>query len=487
MENVKVKSKIGEATKWSLLTQIATKSATPITNMILARILIPEDFGVVVTVTMVTSFVDIFTDAGFQKYLIQNDFKDKEEMDKYSDVAFWTNLVISMLFMVGIIIYRDKIANISGSNGFGNAIAIASIQLPITAFSSIQEALYKREFNFKGIFMTQLIVSIIPLIVTVPLALLGARYWSIIIGNIISILIKAILLMNNSKWKPQIFYSVYILKKMLSYSIWMLGDSITVWLISWVDTLIITANLTDYYIGLYKNSLSMVNSIMLIISASIAPVLFSALSRLKNKKNSFENMFLNTQKTTAYLLFPLGIGLYFYRHTATQIIFGNKWTEAADIIGIWALTTALRIVLVSLYSEVYRAKGKPRLCIILQIIDLIILVPICLISVKSGFWSLVYSRAISRLILVIPGIIIMHKIIKIDYKKIIKNLINPTIYTIIISFIIIIFKNIYSSLIVDIFSVGLIIIIYFIIIKIFSKDDFDEIFNVFKNKQEKKV
>ena len=68
-----INKKIGQATKWSTVTEIATKLVSPITNAILARLLVPEAFGVVATLVMITSFAEIFTDAGFQKYLVQHD------------------------------------------------------------------------------------------------------------------------------------------------------------------------------------------------------------------------------------------------------------------------------------------------------------------------------------------------------------------------------------------------------------------------------
>lgn len=66
--------KITAAGRWSALTEIAAKLVTPVTAMILARLLAPEAFGVVATVTMVVSFVEMFADAGFQKYLVQHEF-----------------------------------------------------------------------------------------------------------------------------------------------------------------------------------------------------------------------------------------------------------------------------------------------------------------------------------------------------------------------------------------------------------------------------
>ncbi|MEG1706766.1 MAG: oligosaccharide flippase family protein, partial [Clostridia bacterium] len=93
--------------------------------MILARIISPEVFGVVATVTMIISFADMITDAGFQKYLVQHDFKDENEKFKNANVAFWTNFGISTILWGCIIIFRKQIAVIVGEPNLGNVIAIA--------------------------------------------------------------------------------------------------------------------------------------------------------------------------------------------------------------------------------------------------------------------------------------------------------------------------------------------------------------------------
>lgn len=84
---------IATATKWSAITEIVTKLITPVSSMVLARLLTPEAFGVVATLTMIITFAEIFTDAGFQKYLIQHEFVDEEDRVQSTNVAFWSNLI----------------------------------------------------------------------------------------------------------------------------------------------------------------------------------------------------------------------------------------------------------------------------------------------------------------------------------------------------------------------------------------------------------
>ena len=142
----KLNQNVINATMWSSLTEISSKLIAPITTMVLARLLTPEAFGVVATVTMIISFTQLFSDAGFQRYLIQYEFKNDDEKYKTTNVAFLSNIVLSILLWIIIIFFKDSLAVVVGNPGLGNVIAIACVSIPIAAFSSIQMALYKRSF-----------------------------------------------------------------------------------------------------------------------------------------------------------------------------------------------------------------------------------------------------------------------------------------------------------------------------------------------------
>lgn len=486
MKKEEISNGVKSATKWSIITQLCTKLISPIVNMILARIFTPEIFGIIATVTMVTTFADIFTDAGFQQYLIQHKFKDNDEKNQYTNVAFWTNLSISLTLWLIIIIFRNNIANLVGNNGLGHVISIACIQLPITSFSSIQIALYRRELNFKPLFIAQMTGAFIPLLVTIPLALLGASFWALIIGTLCGELVKALILTGKSQWRPQWFYKFHILKKMFSFSIWALLEAISLWLISWIDSFLISSYLNSYYLGLYKNSLSMVNSIMAIITASITPIMFSTLSKLQDNESEFKKFFLMSHRILAIIVLPIGVGVFFFRDFATNIILGKNWSEASIIVGVSAITLAIRIVTVSIYSDVYRSLGKPNICLWLQVIDLVLIVPTCLISLEYGFWCFVFARAIIRFDLIIPHLIVMKKICRFRISDIIYNLIKPTIYSCAMGILAYCLNLISSVYIWSIISVLLCALFYVILIFIFSREDFNKIISLINEKKDKK-
>lgn len=416
-ENLNIEPSVGTATVWSFAAELAAKLIVPVTNMLLARILAPEIFGIIATINMIISFADMLSTAGFQKYLVQHQYENRDELHKGASVAFWTNLSISMVAWGIIAVFRNPISDALGNSGYGVALAVASLSLPLTSFSSIQESLFQRKLNYKILFIKRLSVSLLPLVVTVPLALLGFKHWSLIIGNLSGGILKAMLLTYASEWKPNFFYSFKLLKKMLSFSIWTLLETIALWASYNIDILIISNALGSHYTGLYKNSQSTVTSILTIITGATTSVLFSSLSRYQNNKEKFENLFFSFQKNVSMFVMPLGIGMFCFSDTVTLLLLGEQWMGASDFIGIWGLCTSLVSIFGTFSREVYRAKGKPKISLFAQVLHLVFVVPVCIFSVKQGFDTLVWLRSLASLQIIVVHMIFMKFIFHISPLK----------------------------------------------------------------------
>ena len=413
--------KVVTATKWSGITEIAAKLVSPISTMVLARLLTPDAFGILVTAVMVISFAEIFTDAGFQKYLIQHKFKSNEELYQSTTVAFWSNFILSTLIWIGIIAFAEEIAILVGNKGHGDVIAISCICIPLAAFSSIQMALYKRDLNFKTLFLVRIVGIFIPLIITIPLAYYTRSYWSLIIGMIALNLSNAIILTVKSKWKPNFFFSFPLLKEMFSFTFWSMIEAISIWLTGYVDIFIVGSMLNQHYLGIYRTSMSTVGQIMGLITAATTPVLFSSLSKLQDDEQALKKMFFSFQKLVGIIVIPMGVGIFLFQDLITNILLGSQWHEAAHFIGLWGLTSAITIVLSHYCSEIYRAKGKPKLSVLVQILHLLFLIPTVLWAVHYDFDFLCDMRALIRLTAIVINVTITYLLIKISFKAMIIN------------------------------------------------------------------
>ena len=462
------KDKVVNATKWSAVTELVAKLILPISNMVLARLLTPEAFGVVATITMIVSFAEIFTDAGFQKYLVQHEFVDEKDREQTTNVAFWSNFILSLFLWLIIGVFSEPLAILVGNPGLGNVITIACVSIPLAAFSSIQMALYKRDFDFKTLFKVRIVGILVPIIVTIPLAFWLRSYWALVIGTIVTNLINAVVLTWFSSWKPHFYYSWLKLKEMFSFSVWSMIEAISIWLTSYIDIFIIGVFLNEYYLGIYKTSMATVGQITSLVTAATTPILFSSLSRLQNNRGEFESMFFKFQKLVGIIIIPLGVGIYCFSDLITDILLGSQWGEAAPFIGLWGLTSAVTIVLSYYSSEVYRALGRPKLSVLAQFLHIIVLCPVMLI-VTHYDWSVIYTtRALLRLELIFVNLVIMYYVVKISPIKMIYNILPSVISATIMGVIAWSLLSFNDTILWQIISILICILVFFVSITRFG-------------------
>ena len=417
-----INQRVGKATAWSSVTELMARLISPLVNIVLARLLLPEAFGVVATITMVISFAEVFTDAGFQKYIIQHEFKDEDELNRSTNVAFWTNLSISALACVVIFFFRNSIAELIGDSGLGMSISVASLLIVFHAFSSIQMARYKRELDFKTLFFVRIGTSLIPLVVTIPLAVLLRNYWALLIGNFASQLFSAVILTAKAKWKIKFYYKWSLFKEMFSFSAWTLLESISIWLTTNVDIFIISKFLSDYYLGLYKTSMTTITSYMGLVTAAIIPVLFTVLSRHQNNETEFQSAYYTFQRLTSVLVVPMGVGIFLFSDFVTAVLLGENWMEASGFIGWWGLTSALTIIFSHFASEVIRSKGKPVISFLIQVSHMIVLIPVLLLFKDAGFKTLYVARSLLRFEIIFIALGVLCFVFKFKLSKILSNI-----------------------------------------------------------------
>ena len=349
-------------------------------------------------------------------------------------------------------------------------IAVSCFCIPLAAFSSIQMALYKRSFDFKTLFWVRIVGVLIPLLVTIPLAYFTRSYWSLIVGMIALNLSNAIILTVKSKWRPNLFYSFRLLKDMFSFTAWSMIEAVAIWMTGYVDIFIVGTMLNQYYLGVYRTSMSTVGQIMGLITAATTPVLFSSLSRLQDNDEELKRMFFSFQKLVGILVIPLGVGIYLFRDLITEILLGNQWTEASHFIGLWGLTSSITIVLAHYCSEMFRAKGKPRLSVFAQVLHMAFLVPAVLWAVDKGFDTLCNTRALVRLTLVVINAVLLYKIVRISIRQTISNIMPSLISILPMIVICLILQQICTSMIAQLIYIVVSVSVYCGVLILFPKE-----------------
>ena len=167
------------------------------------------------------------------------------------------------------------------------------LKIPTLAFSNIQQARYRRDFDFKTLFVVRITTALIPLAVTIPLALIFKSYWALVAGTLARDMVNAIILTVKSPWKSRFQFHFLKLNEMLSFSLWTMVENVSIWLTNYIETFVVGSVLADYHLGLYKTTISTTGSYLGLVTSATTPVLFSGLSRCQDDEAAFKRVFLD--------------------------------------------------------------------------------------------------------------------------------------------------------------------------------------------------
>ena len=342
--------------KWSALGEIASKVLPPLFYIITARLLTPEDFGVVATSAMVVAFASILWEAGLSKALIQN--QEHDNLQKMSNIVLYTNMVLSVLLYIVLFFSADSIASFFHDERVADVLQISGLSLIIGSLMSVQTALLQKDFGFKKLFYSRFVGAIIPGIVSVALAYYGYGYWALVYGTIASMILQALILWKISPWRPSYGYDLAVAKKMFHFSKWVLLSALLSWFFIWGDIFVLGFFFTSHELGLYRTGNYFVGAVIGLVTAPIVPVMYSYFSKIQHDKESVKRALLLSSKVVSFFVLPIGVGLYIVQNPLSDLIFGEKWIGIASVIGMLALTHSIAWI-IGLNVEAYRSIGRP--------------------------------------------------------------------------------------------------------------------------------
>lgn len=383
----KTESKILPALKWSVLSELSVKAITPLTFIILAGILTPEDYGIASIALMIISFSQIFWDAGLEKSLIQT----KDNIEHAANIVFWTNIALSIGIYIIIFSASEYLAAAFKDTRITQVIQIQSIQIIFLSLCSVQTGLCKRNLNFKTLFWVKLATTLTPCIISIPLALIGFKYWAFVWGYVFGSAAQTIILWTLSDWRPKLYYDFNIAKKMMSFGKWIVGEAFLEWCLIYFDLIIIGFFLTSHDLGLYNFGNKIVGMIFTLIVAPLLPVLYSYLSREQDNFAKIKDITAKSNKIILSLVIPASIIFIALSDTIANIFLGDKWTGISEVIMVFGIRTIISYLIMG-NSEAYRAMGRPDLNTKIFIICLLIYLPLCCTAAPYGLKIFIYAR-----------------------------------------------------------------------------------------------
>lgn len=342
--------------KWSILAEIASKAIGPIVFIVLARLLVPEDFGVVAAATVLVSFFQIFWDAGLSKALVQK----QDRVSESANVVFWVNIGLSAAVLVSLLWAADFIAYFFQDPRVGKVVTVLSILAPVGALGSVHTALLQKELHFKKLFWIRLTTTSVPALASIPLALSGAGYWALVAGTLTGQAAQTTALWLISTWRPRLSFDRSLAAELSRFGRWAMASALLAWCYGWMDAIFVGHYLGPHDMGLYRTGNTFVTLVFGLIVTPMLPVLYSVFSREQHNLAKLRAVLLFVARGVAIVTLPLAFGLLLLRHPIANLIFGPEWDGVAAVIGFLALVHGISWI-VGANGEVYRAIGKPHI------------------------------------------------------------------------------------------------------------------------------
>lgn len=325
-----------------------------IINSILARLISPEEYGILAIIMAFITFFSNLLEMGWGAAIIQ-----KEKIsEKFICSVFYVNVALS--FLTGIIFYLFSYYFIS--NYYNNQIykilgEYLFFYLLILGLGIVPKALLSRQKKFKEIAYISLISNIISGIVGIVLAFKGFSYYALIFQGIILNFLIFVLSWKISELKITLSFSIKEIKSMFNYSSYtFLFNSVNFFSRN-LDNILIGKYMGNYSLGIYDKAYKLMLYPLSILTNVISPVLHPILARYQDNKEKMYYEYMKIVKILACLGVLISVILFFSAKEIILILYGKNWLQVIPIFKILSISTAIQIVLSS-SGTVFLASGK---------------------------------------------------------------------------------------------------------------------------------
>lgn len=350
-------SKIMTGGSWALFKIIAVQCINFSAIAILSRQLDPVDFGIVALANVALQFFNMFSTQGINQFVIYDNSVNREQ--KLSS-AFWLNLFFSLTLMLIGIAAIPWITKFYEEPLLASILMILFLRFPIDAISKLPDAILHKSLDFKPIEIRDTILQFTVASLSISMALLDYGVWSLIIPSVIAAPIRLIVAFRISSWRPRLNFYVKYWKEIIKYSSNIIGGTVTNFIISQGDTLLVGKILGSSQLGIYNiswNSSNLVSRTLVKITSKLAFPAFSA------KKGDNEKIYKTLKRVLfviANLSFPILMWMFISAENIILVLYGDKWNSAIIPFQI-LLIYAIRYSVGSPIGAVFKAVGRPDL------------------------------------------------------------------------------------------------------------------------------
>lgn len=447
---------------WKLVERFSTQGVSFFVSIILARLLLPKDYGTVALTTVFINISNVFVQCGLGTALIQN--KDVKNED-YSSVLYFSWIVSAVLF-VGLFVLAPFIGEFYHDDQVVSIIRVLGGTLFVTSINSVEHAYISRNLQFKKLFLSTLIGTIFSAVIGISLAYLNFGVWALIIQQIVALLCDTICLWFMVDIRLVRSFNIQRLKKLMKFGVNLLISNLIETLYNNSYNLVIGKFYNSTMLGLYNKGYQFPNLIVTNVNSPIQSVLMPVLAKAQEDKEHLKSMIRHSVSVSAFLIFPAMMGLAGIAEPLIKLTLTEKWIECVPFLQISCLTLAFWPIHIANLQAI-NAVGRSDIYLKLQIMKKIFGIGVLIFTIPMGIMGMAWGQAMVSICSLVINAYPNKKIIGYSIKKqlidIIPYFLLSSIMGIAISYI-----SLTSSLLTIIIQIAVGIVIYLILSYLFK-------------------
>lgn len=410
---------------WSFGERILAQSVSFIVSIVLARILMPEECGVLSFLLVFINIANVFVSNGFGEALIQK--KNSDEKD-FSTI-FWCSHLFSWVLYIIIFLLAPFISKVYNNELYTPVLRVISLKLPLASINTIQHAHVSKHLEFRKFFFSTLTGTIISGVAGILAAIAGWGVWALVLQYLLNSTIDTVFLLLTVKWKPRLIFSLASFKELMSFGFKMMMSALINTTYIEMQSLVIGARYTASDLAFYKRGNQFPSLFITNICTAVGKVLFPTMSNVQDK-NSIKNMTRRSMQITAYLISPLMFGLIAVSTPLVKVLLTDKWLPCVPFLQI-ACIQFLFQPLQAANCQAIKAMGKGGMYLKMEIAKKIVGIVLLIAAIPHGAFAIAIACAISIVISTIISMIPNASLLEYSYKDQVSDISSSLIMSII--------------------------------------------------------
>lgn len=352
---------------WMITARLTDRAIGMVSTLLLARLLAPDDFGLVAMATAIGGMLDLLGSFSFDLALIQKQNATRRHYD-----TVWTlNVIFGLVCCVAMLVLAEPAAHFYREPRLSTVMCVLSLMYAVNAFSNVGVVNFRKELNFRQEFIFIFARRVVTFTITVGAAWMLHSYWALLLGMCIGRCVTVAMSYIMNDYRP--WFSLAAVRELLHFSKWMLLNNALGFLRHDGCTFIIGRQFGAAGLGVYSVSYEISNLPSTELVAPINRVTFPGFAKMAEPQ-LIRASYFRLLGMIALLILPVGIGIACVAEPLVQAMLGNKWQQAAPLIAILAVSGAITATQTN-NSSVWLALGRPHEVAIVQACYLLILFP----------------------------------------------------------------------------------------------------------------